>query len=258
MTGPTVQTTHLRRWPADAAERSSSSLLASASGQSQTDFQKILALLIMSSSLSQQSSDSSGMGMGNMMAPIMFSLLEQLLATQVETTQASASTSEQATTNTSEQAASSSTTAAQSTEEQTNAAAASTVANNTTVEESADGSPKGKPVETDIITQYSRAGHVALDFGVSVGTQVHSTHAGKVVYAGWNNEGYGNLVIVENGPYRTYYAHLSEIPVSVDQEVGAGEVIGLSGNTGNSTGPHLHYEIRKDNVPIDPTNYTLY
>jgi murein DD-endopeptidase MepM/ murein hydrolase activator NlpD len=80
---------------------------------------------------------------------------------------------------------------------------------------------------------------------------------GKVISAGWNNQGYGNLVIVENGSYRTYYAHLSSIPVSVGDSVTAGTTIGLSGNTGNSTGPHLHYEIRKDNVPIDPTSMTL-
>jgi murein DD-endopeptidase MepM/ murein hydrolase activator NlpD len=65
------------------------------------------------------------------------------------------------------------------------------------------------------------------------------------------------LVIVENGAYRTYYAHLSSIPVSVGDTVKAGTTIGLSGNTGNSTGPHLHYEIRKNLVAIDPTALTL-
>ena len=70
-------------------------------------------------------------------------------------------------------------------------------------------------------------------------------------------KGTANLVIVENGRYRTYYAHLSSIPVSVGDQVSAGGVIGLSGNTGNSTGPHLHYEIRKDMVPLDPTSATL-
>jgi murein DD-endopeptidase MepM/ murein hydrolase activator NlpD len=80
---------------------------------------------------------------------------------------------------------------------------------------------------------------------------------GRVILAGWNNQGYGNLVIVENGEYRTYYAHLSSIPVSVGDEVKAGTVIGLSGSTGNSTGPHLHYEIRKNKVPTDPAPVTL-
>ena len=80
---------------------------------------------------------------------------------------------------------------------------------------------------------------------------------GNVIYAGWNDQGYGNLVIVQNGEYKTYYAHLSSIPVSVGDSVKARTTIGLSGNTGNSTGPHLHYEIRRNNVPIDPTTATL-
>jgi murein DD-endopeptidase MepM/ murein hydrolase activator NlpD len=98
---------------------------------------------------------------------------------------------------------------------------------------------------------------MAFDFGIPVGTTVKSTMDGNVVYAGWNDQGYGNLVIVENGAYRTYYAHLSSIPVSVGDQVTAGTTIGLSGNTGNSTGPHLHYEIRKNKVAIDPTSYML-
>lgn len=111
--------------------------------------------------------------------------------------------------------------------------------------------PQGTPLN-GVLTQTSHDGHVALDFGVPVGTNVKTTMAGKVTYAGWNNEGYGNLVIVENGPYKTYYAHLSEIPVKVGQTVKEGDKIGLSGNTGNSTGPHLHYEIRKNGVAINP------
>jgi murein DD-endopeptidase MepM/ murein hydrolase activator NlpD len=111
--------------------------------------------------------------------------------------------------------------------------------------------PQGNPVN-GVLTQSSHEGHVALDFGVPIGTNVKSTMEGKVTYAGWNNEGYGNLVIVENGAYKTYYAHLSSIPVRKGQTVKEGEVIGLSGNTGNSTGPHLHYEIRKDGVALNP------
>ena len=80
---------------------------------------------------------------------------------------------------------------------------------------------------------------------------------GRVVYAGWNDQGYGNLVIIENGPYRVYFAHLSKIPVKVGEKVTAGTIIGYSGNTGNSTGPHLHYEVRKNGYAIDPTSFTL-
>ena len=112
-------------------------------------------------------------------------------------------------------------------------------------------SPKGLPVN-GVLTQSSHEGHVALDFGVPVGSNIKSTIAGRVTYAGWNNEGYGNLVIVDNGAFKTYYAHLSSIPVKVGQKVNDGDVVGISGNTGNSTGPHLHYEIRKNGVAIDP------
>lgn len=118
--------------------------------------------------------------------------------------------------------------------------------------------PSGRPVQGGTLTQEYHAGHHGLDFGVAVGTSVFSTLSGEVVYAGWNDQGYGNLVIVENGNYRTYYAHLSQIPVRVGQAVKAGQVIGLSGNTGNSTGPHLHYEIRQNGVAIDPTALTLH
>ena len=116
--------------------------------------------------------------------------------------------------------------------------------------------PSGRPVG-GVLTQNFHPGHNGLDFGIVVGTPVEATMDGKVSYAGWNNQGYGNLVIVENGDYKTYYAHLSSIPVSVGDSVAAGTTIGLSGNTGNSTGPHLHYEIRKNNVPINPTSVTL-
>ncbi len=116
--------------------------------------------------------------------------------------------------------------------------------------------PSGRPVG-GVLTQEFHPGHNGLDFGIPVGTEVKSTMDGNVTYAGWNNQGYGNLVIVENGEYKTYYAHLSSIPVAVGDSVSAGTTIGLSGNTGNSTGPHLHYEIRRNNVPIDPTAATL-
>lgn len=116
--------------------------------------------------------------------------------------------------------------------------------------------PAGRPV-VGRLTQNYHSGHNGLDIAIPVGTPIISTMDGRVVHAGWNNQGYGNLVIVENGEYRTYYAHLSSIPVSMGDEVKAGSTVGLSGNTGNSTGPHLHYEIRRNKVPIDPTSATL-
>jgi len=117
--------------------------------------------------------------------------------------------------------------------------------------------PSGRPVTGGVLTQEFHPGHTGIDIAIPTGTQVKTTMDGQVVHAGWNTQGYGNLVIVENGAYRTYYAHLSSIPVSVGDEVKAGTVIGLSGSTGNSTGPHLHYEIRENKVAIDPAPVTL-
>lgn len=79
----------------------------------------------------------------------------------------------------------------------------------------------GRPVG-GVLTQNFHPGHNGLDFGIVVGTPVQATMDGKVSYAGWNNQGYGNLVIVENGDYKTYYAHLSSIPVSVGDSVPQG------------------------------------
>jgi murein DD-endopeptidase MepM/ murein hydrolase activator NlpD len=122
--------------------------------------------------------------------------------------------------------------------------------------EAQPAAPSGMPI-AGYLTQRYHDNHHGLDFGAPVGTPVQATMGGRVVYAGWNDQGYGNLVIVENGSYRTYYAHLSEIPVQVNQVVQAGMIIGLSGNTGNSTGPHLHYEVRFNGNPIDPTPFTI-
>ena len=112
--------------------------------------------------------------------------------------------------------------------------------------------PAGLPAAGPI-SQTFHPGHTGIDVAVPVGTPLHATMSGQVTYAGWNNEGYGNLVIVENGRYRTYYAHLDSIPVTVGQKVETGAVVGLSGNTGHSTGPHVHYEVRVDGTPVSPT-----
>ncbi len=109
------------------------------------------------------------------------------------------------------------------------------------------------PVTGGYISQDYHAGHNGMDFAVVEGTPVRATMSGNVVFSGWNDQGYGNLVIVENGARRSYYAHLSELPVEQGEWVRQGDVIGLSGNTGNSTGPHLHYEVRINGQNIDPS-----
>ncbi|WP_320774470.1 M23 family metallopeptidase, partial [Streptomyces sp. CRN 30] len=91
--------------------------------------------------------------------------------------------------------------------------------------------------------------HSGQDFAVSSGTSVLAAHGGTVVKAGGNGAGdgpaYGYAVVIkhDNGTY-TQYAHLSRIDVKIGQTVGTGEHIALSGSTGNSSGPHLHFEVR--------------
>ncbi len=106
------------------------------------------------------------------------------------------------------------------------------------------------------ITQGYWYGHRAIDIGVPVGTAVRAADAGFVSFAGWTDVGYGYLVVIDhaNG-FATYYAHLSNIYVVAGQAVERGQVIAASGNTGWSTGPHLHFEIRYNGVQQNPRAY---
>jgi LysM repeat protein len=97
--------------------------------------------------------------------------------------------------------------------------------------------------------------HKGIDLGCHLGTKVHAARRGMVVFSGYE-EGYGNLVIVEHEfGYRSYYGHLSRKLVKVGQQVKPGEIIALSGNTGRSTGPHLHFEIRKNGRALNPMTF---
>ncbi len=99
-------------------------------------------------------------------------------------------------------------------------------------------------------------GHRAIDVADEVGAAVMATDAGYVSFAGWTDLGYGYLVVIDhaNG-YQTYYAHLSNIFVFEGETVEAGQVIAAMGSSGNSTGPHLHFEIRYDGYPTNPLIY---
>ncbi|MDB5595260.1 MAG: hypothetical protein JWM36_2221 [Hyphomicrobiales bacterium] len=103
---------------------------------------------------------------------------------------------------------------------------------------------------------YGRAAmHTGLDLRDDLGSPVRVTAAGRVVSAGWNG-GYGNMVEVDHGNgLLTRYAHLSAIDVKEGQSVEAGDICGRLGSTGRSTGPHLHYEVRVDGEPVDPTRF---
>ncbi len=100
--------------------------------------------------------------------------------------------------------------------------------------------------------------HQGMDFTAPTGTEVFATGNAKVKFAGWK-QGYGNTVILDHGfGYETLYAHLYKSLVRKGQKVRRSDIIALVGNTGKSTGPHLHYEVRLNGRPVDPRNYYFY
>jgi murein DD-endopeptidase MepM/ murein hydrolase activator NlpD len=199
------------------------------SGASEPDFKQLLTTLVIGMAMSSMSgaagADSAAGSSGiNPMGAVMLTLIEKLLESTVQKDAAASAPAGEAAPPTGEP----------------------------------KSAPSGMPIKGGILTQAAHPGHMALDFGVPVGTEIHATLDGKVALAGWDNTGYGNLVVIENGPYRVLFAHQSRIQVKVGDTVKAGQVIGLSGNTGNSTGPHLHYEVRKNGQQIDPASFTLH
>ncbi len=98
--------------------------------------------------------------------------------------------------------------------------------------------------------------HEGIDFTAPVGTEIYATGDGVVKTIEYSRRGYGNMIIISHGfGYETAYAHLSKVNIKPGQKVQRGQVIGFVGNTGKSTAPHLHYEVRKNGNPIDPINF---
>lgn len=98
--------------------------------------------------------------------------------------------------------------------------------------------------------------HSGMDFTAAIGTPVYSTGNGIVAAANDGERGYGNRIEINHGyGYSTLYAHLSRYAVKAGQKVNRGDLIGYVGNTGASTGPHLHYEVIKNNEKVNPVNY---
>lgn len=97
------------------------------------------------------------------------------------------------------------------------------------------------------------SGHLAIDIAAATGAPIYAADSGVVVFAGWNGSGYGNVVMIDhlNG-YHTLYAHLSSINVSCGSNIAQGNILGRAGSTGNSTGPHLHFEVRYFGGFINP------
>ncbi|MBN1440065.1 MAG: peptidoglycan DD-metalloendopeptidase family protein [Anaerolineales bacterium] len=99
--------------------------------------------------------------------------------------------------------------------------------------------------------------HHAIDISLQTGDNVYASDSGVVVFSGWSTWGYGNLIVVDHGNgWQTVYAHLSVVYAGCGFDVYRGEVIGLGGSTGNSTGPHLHFEMRSEELGlVNPLNY---
>jgi murein DD-endopeptidase MepM/ murein hydrolase activator NlpD len=97
------------------------------------------------------------------------------------------------------------------------------------------------------------AGHSGLDLAAPFGTPVIAANSGPILFAGWNSWGYGNAVVIGHGPFSTLYGHMSRLAVACGNTVSAGQVIGYVGSTGNSSGPHLHFELRFQNQPQNPS-----
>lgn len=113
-----------------------------------------------------------------------------------------------------------------------------------------------RPVRGSVITQEFHSWHPGIDLAVDPGTSVYAADGGTVVYAGWNTVGYGYLIVLDHGNgWRTYYAHLSAIHVNCGEWVPRASIIGEVGSTGNSTGPHLHFELLRYGIAVNPSGY---
>ena len=114
--------------------------------------------------------------------------------------------------------------------------------------------PVNGPVTSPFGYRWGRL-HAGIDIGVPEGTPIHAAASGTVVLAGWI-DGYGNYTCIDHGGgLATCYAHQSAYAVSTGAHVSQGQVIGYVGSTGHSFGPHLHFEVRINGVPVDPLGY---
>ena len=101
--------------------------------------------------------------------------------------------------------------------------------------------------------------HFGIDIAGNMGNPIYASDSGVVTYAGWNDYGYGEMIVIDHGSgWQTLYAHLSQVNVSCGQEVNQGDTIGLMGSTGQSTGPHLHFEMRNDDYGrVNPWDFLI-
>lgn len=119
----------------------------------------------------------------------------------------------------------------------------------------AAGKPLIWPIR-GVITTYFSSAHPGVDIATKAGTPVLAAQSGRVYYAAWSPYGYGNFVQIDHGDGRqTHYAHLISFAVQTGQQVSQGQVIGYEGSTGNSTGPHLHFELVISGHYVNPLQY---
>ena len=106
------------------------------------------------------------------------------------------------------------------------------------------------------ITQKFWAQHPGIDIGAPMGTPIYAADSGYIIAAGWSTVGYGNMILINHGNgYLTRYGHLSAFAIEVGDSVKKGQLIGRVGSTGNSTGPHLHFEIIRNGVHVNPFGF---
>jgi len=99
--------------------------------------------------------------------------------------------------------------------------------------------------------------HNGVDFGSGRGTEIYAAGNGRVVLSEFNSS-FGNYIVIEhNDGQSSSYAHLDKLSVAKGDKVSKGQIIGYSGSTGRSTGPHLHYEVRVNGTPVNPQDYLL-
>jgi hypothetical protein len=111
------------------------------------------------------------------------------------------------------------------------------------------------PIHGPVAQEFGHNGHPGIDIDAPYGTPIHAAGTGVVIWAGWQG-GYGNFVLIDHGyGLVTGYGHQSRIAVTRGQKVSQGDVIGYEGSTGYSTGPHVHFEVRINNVPHNPRLY---
>jgi len=118
------------------------------------------------------------------------------------------------------------------------------------------GTSWGRPMTagTYTITRGYSDWHQGIDLAAPVGTPIYAANGGTVIFAGRSNWGYGLAVVISSGPFFTLYGHMSQVNVSCGQVVGTGQQIGAVGSTGNSSGPHLHFEILSGSIRTNPAS----